>query len=68
MASEELTSFVYKFKNLWRHGQEATLNIRSKAGDAWIEPCVGLGLPVDLPPWKMTSFFFNGRQPKSILF
>ena len=50
MAANELDSFVYKFKNLWRNGQEASLNVKSKAGRAWIELHVELGHPLDLPP------------------
>ena len=50
MAANELDSFVVKFKNLWRNGQEATLKVKSKDGEAWIELQVGLGHPLDLPP------------------
>ena len=50
MAANELDSFVYKFKNLWRTGQEAKLNVRTKAGNAWVKLSVGLGHPLDLPP------------------
>ena len=41
---------MYKFKNLWRSGQDATLNLKSKAGNAWVELRVELGHPLDLPP------------------
>ena len=50
MAANELDSFVFKLKNLWRNGQEATLNVKTKAGEAWVELQVGLGRPLDLPP------------------
>ena len=50
MAADELNSFVFKFKNLWRNGQEASLNVISKSGNAWVELSVGLGHPLDLPP------------------
>ena len=52
MASNELDRFVFKFKNLWRNGQEANLNVRTKAGigRASIELKVELGHPHDLPP------------------
>ena len=50
MAANEINSFVYKFKNLWRNGQEANLNLKSKAGNAWVELSVCLGHPLDLPP------------------
>jgi hypothetical protein len=49
MAANELDSFVFKLKNLWRNGQEATLNVKTKAGEAWVELQVGLGRPLDLP-------------------
>ena len=50
MAANGLNSFVFKFKNLWRNGQEATLNMKTESGKAWVELHVGLGYPVDLPP------------------
>ena len=50
MAANELNSFVYKFKNLWRTGQDATLNVKCEAGNARVELSVGLGYPLDLPP------------------
>ena len=50
MASRELDNFVYKFKDLWRNGREATLTLNSRAGEAWIQLHVGLGRPLDLPP------------------
>ena len=50
MAANELNSFVYKFKNLWRTGQDATLNVKCEAGKARVELSVGLGHPLDLPP------------------
>ena len=62
MAAEELNSFVYKFKNLWRNGQEATLNVRSKAGNAWVELSVGLGHPVDLPPPPLHKDIHHGNS------
>ena len=40
---------MFKFKNLWRNGQEATLNLRTKAGKASLELCVELGAAVGLP-------------------
>jgi len=50
MAANELDSFVLKFKNLWRNGQEATLKVKSKEVEAWVELQVVLVHPLDLPP------------------
>jgi hypothetical protein len=50
MAANELDSFVFKLKNLWRNGQDATLSVKTKAGEAWVELQVGLGRSLDLPP------------------
>ena len=30
---------------MWRNGQEATLNVKTKAGKAWVELQFGLGSP-----------------------
>ena len=49
MAANELISFVFMFKNLWRNGQEKTLNMKTEYGKAWFEVRAGLGYPVDLP-------------------
>ena len=62
MAADELNSFVFKFKNLWRNGQEATLNVRSKAGNAWVELSVGLGHPLDLPPPPLYNNYHQGNS------
>ena len=56
MASNELDSFVFKFKNLWRNGQEANLNVKTKAGRASIELKVELGHSLDLPPPYLHHF------------
>ena len=62
MAADELNSFVFKFKNLWRNGQEATLNVKSKAGNAWVELSVGLGHPLDLPPPPVYKDYDHGNS------
>ena len=62
MAADELNSFMFKFKNLWRNGQEATLNVRSKAGNAWVELSVGLGHPLDLPPPPLYNNYHQGNS------
>ena len=41
----ELNSFVNKFRNLWKAGHTASLKIESRAGEAWVELHVGLGVP-----------------------
>ena len=41
----ELNSFVYKFRNLWKAGHTASLKIEARAGEAWVELHVGLGVP-----------------------
>ena len=43
MADPELDSFVFKFKNLWRSGLQATLNVNTRDGLAWVQLEVGLG-------------------------
>ena len=40
---DELDSFVRKFVNLWKSGCEASLNVESKAGNAYVNLRVGLG-------------------------
>jgi hypothetical protein len=50
MAANEFNIFVFNLKNLWRSGQEATLNVKSKAGNAWVELGACLGHPLDLSP------------------
>ena len=45
MAPDELESFFFKFRNLWKAGQEATLNVKTKAGQAWVTLEVNLGAP-----------------------
>ena len=41
----ELNSFVHKFRNLWKAGHTASLKIEARAGEAWVELHVGLGVP-----------------------
>ena len=41
----ELNSFVTKFKNLWKAGCNASLKVETRAGEAWVELHVGLGVP-----------------------
>ena len=36
-------------KNLWRSGLQATLNVNTRDGLAWVQLEVGLGRPLDLP-------------------
>ena len=62
MAASELNSFVYKFKNLWRTGQEATLNVKCKAGNAWVELGVCLGHPLDIPPPQLHRHDHQGNS------
>ena len=39
----EATSFMNKFKDLWNSGQQATLHLEAKAGQAWATISVALG-------------------------
>ena len=41
--TQELTSLLRKFVNLWQSGCDAKLDIESKAGNAYVTLCVGLG-------------------------
>ena len=43
MAGQEIDSFIQKFKNLWKCGLDAHLNIDTHAGQAWVGLRVGLG-------------------------
>ena len=45
---KEFDSFIGKFVSLWKKGFEASLNVNSKAGEAFINLQVGLGQV--LPP------------------
>ena len=40
---DELNSFIIKFKQLWRSGQDAHLDMECHAGQAWVGICVQLG-------------------------
>ena len=62
MAANELNSFVYKFKKSWRNGQEASLNIKTKAGRAWVELQVQLECPVGLPPPTLYQDVLDGTS------
>ena len=42
----ELNSFIEKFKNLWRSGLSAHLNLETNGGQAW----VGLHLHLGVAP------------------
>ena len=41
--TQELTSLLRKFVNLWQSGCDAKLDIESKAGNAYVTLSVGLG-------------------------
>ena len=40
----EFNSFVRKFTNLWKSGHAASLKAETRAGEAWVELHVGLGV------------------------
>ena len=42
---QEFNSFVNKFRNLWKAGHTASLKVETRAGEAWVELHVGLGVP-----------------------
>lgn len=46
----EIDNFVIKFKNLWSAGLDATLNIESNAGQAFVILKLGLERPSQIPP------------------
>ena len=44
MAVHEIDSFIQKFKDLWKCGFDAHLDIDTHAGQAWVGLRVGLGV------------------------
>ena len=58
---KEYNSFVGKFFHLWQSGIEANLNIRSKAGEAFITLEAGLGKAPPMPHQQQQTPY---QQPK----
>ena len=58
---KEYNSFVGKFFHLWQSGIEANLNIRSKAGEAFINLEAGLGKAQPMPHQQQEPPY---QQPK----
>ena len=53
MDDSELNKFVLKFRNLWKAGHDAHLDIDSHAGQAWV------GLKAWLPPLLQVMIDMN---------
>ena len=58
MATMELNSFLHKFSQLWKSGQDAHLEFHTHAGNAWISLNLNLGK-------RRFSFPSNHRKPPS---
>ena len=52
---EEFDNFILKFKNLWKSGYDAHLEVDTHAGQAWVGLCLCLGDAPDPFKYKRVS-------------
>lgn len=62
----EIDNFVIKFKNLWSAGLDATLNIESNAGQAFVILKLGLERPSQIPPQNQFYPRHFPRNPRYV--